>query len=74
MMRASSGWGSSLGHLPPAGDVGDEAAEAAAGLRACSSSLSSMLRGGEQQRLLRRAGVARGWWRPPCRRGRAWAG
>ena len=59
-MRASSGWGSSLGHLPPAGDVGDEAAEAASGPAGCSSSVSSMLRGGEQQRLPESR--ARGAW------------
>ena len=42
-------------HLPPAGDVADEAAERAAGLRGQLVAVEH-LRGGEQQRLLRGAG------------------
>ena len=70
--RASSGWGSSLAIVPPAGDVGDEAAEAAARLRGQFVAVEH-LRGGEQQRLLGGAGEGVDVARPPCRRGRAWA-
>ena len=59
-------------HLPPAGDVGDEIAEAAARLR-------RQLVAVEQASRRRAAAVAAsrgrggGSSRPPCRRGRAWA-
>ena len=51
------GMGKVVGHLSPAGDVGDETAEAAARLRGQFVAVEH-LRGGEQQRLLRGAGVA----------------
>ena len=50
-MRASSGCGKLARHLPPAGDVGDEIAEAAARLRSELVAVEQS-RGGEQQRLL----------------------
>ena len=55
-MRASSGCGKLARHLAPAGDVGDEIAEAAAGLR-CELVAVEQVRRGEQQRLLRGARV-----------------
>ena len=51
------GMGQLARHLPPAGDVGDEIAEAAARLRGQLVAVEQG-RGGEQQRLLRGAGVA----------------
>ena len=50
-MRASSGCGQLARHLPPAGDVGDEAAEAAAGAGLELVAVEHR-GGGEQQRLL----------------------